>query len=180
MIVAERNANVFEASEELLFVPISVGDDHKPTSGFAMAVEECFPTAATWLQDRLQYNPLRFGEVHTFEGGGGWLPAYALMFAGIHAPGERGWEEAPAAVEIALYQAPARRLGHTARIAVAGIPGTGFSGIKGNADPDAIRASLMRSEREVVVYHHNSAGDREPRSLMNTPPTDRVAVPLTY
>ena len=180
MIVAEKNANVFEASEELLFVPISVGDYHKPTSGFAMAVEEAFPTAAIWLQDRLLYNPLRLGEVHTFEGGRGWLPAYALMFAGVHAPGERGWEEAPAAVEIALYQAPAKRLGRTARIAVAGIPGTGFSGIKGNADPDAIRAALIRSDRDVVVYHHNTSGDREPRSLVTTPPAGRVAVPLAY
>lgn len=176
MIVAEKNANIFEASEELLFVPISAGDYHKPTSGFAKTVEDRFPTAAIWLQDKLQHHPMRLGEVHTFEGGCEWLPAYALMFAGVHAPGERGWEEAPAAVEIALYQAPAQRLGRLARIAVAGIPGTGFSGIKGNADPEAIRAALIHSDRDVVVYHHNTSGDREPRSLVTTPPADRVAL----
>lgn len=180
MIVAEKNIDAFQAVEELLLVPISTGDYHPPTSGFALSVENRFPTAHLWLKDTLREHPMRAGEVRTFEGNRQWLPAYALMFAGIHEPGQRGWEETPAMLEIALYAAPQQRLGRVARIAVAGNPGNGLSGLKGNANPADIRAVLEKNNREIVIYNREPAGDREALHRHNPRPSARISLDLAY
>lgn len=178
MIVAEKKGDVFGAEEELLLVPLSSGPYRIPGSSFAQEVATRFPLAEAWLKNQLDFQALQPGGVRIYSEPSFWAPAYTLAYAGLHQPGDRGWEESPACLEIALYQMPERRLGRTARIAVAGIPGTGFSGLKGGADPQAIRHALEASSREIVIYHRASSGDREPLHDREQPPSVPEFVPL--
>jgi hypothetical protein len=77
-------------------------------------------------------------------------------------PEQDGWQHSPTNLEIALYNMPPYRLGRAARIATAGIPGTGFSGLKGNVNVQEMYDAIERSTRSVVIYHRNLAGDRGP------------------
>lgn len=162
MIVSEKPGNALEATEELLLIPVSTGPYHEPTSGLALQVEHKYPQAGAWLRKQLNGKELEAGAIKIYEFEERDIAAYALVFAGIHTPGKDGWRGAHEHVAKALKQMPERRIGRAARIATAGIPGTGFSGLKGNADINAIRSTLERSSREIFVYHRSFAGDREP------------------
>ena len=165
MIVSEKPGNALEATEELLFVPVSTGPYHEPTSGLALQVEHTYPQAADWLRKQLNDKELEAGAIKIYEFEERDIAAYALVFAGIHSPRKEGWKGTHEHIAKALKKMPERRIGRAARIAMAGIPGTGFSGLKGNADINAIRNTLERSNREIYVYHRNLAGDREPIEL---------------
>ncbi len=178
MIIKEQPGNTLNSTEEFVLVPIS-SDTHDPTSGFYRTALDRFPLAKIRLGKRfLSEGPLEPGEVFIVEFAGLQTPSYALAFAGIHRVGEYGWRDAPENLAAALENIPARRLGRTSRIATAGIPGTGFSGLKGGADPTAIRAALDESSRHIVIYHDDLSGDREPRIVREPQPQLAEALPL--
>ncbi len=180
MISKELPGDALQATEEFVLVPVST-DTHTPTSGFYQSVLERHPIAALRLGNHFSSEgPLAAGEIFIVDFSGILVPAYSLAFAGIHRAGDRGWQDAPDSLEHALSSIPHYRMGRAARIATAGIPGTGFSGLKGGADPEAIRAVLEKSKRSIVVYHNDFSGDREPLVKREPQPHLAEELPLPF
>lgn len=169
MIIKYENKNAFNAGENLLLVPVPV----KATSdfqGFAGQVVDRFPIASLRLRNLRGLNPGQLEIVGSLGGEYRWMAKYSLALCGIHYREAEGWRQTPELLGQALDSiVAATELGGAATIATAGIPGTGFSGLRGNADPSRIKSVLESHPLAITVYQDDVAGDRA-RMLAETPP----------
>lgn len=164
MIEKYKNENAFNASEDLLLVPIPI-DEMIITSGFAGQVIKKFPNVEAKIRERggLEASEiLIIGDLGTEER---WIPAYSLALCGIHRQQQNGWKDSPAYFQIGLDTLSKRFTGK--KLATAGIPGTGYSGLRGDASPEEIKAVLDNHEMLVTVYQDSIAGDREKLTYAN-------------
>jgi hypothetical protein len=174
MIERYVNADVFTSREELVLVPIPA-QETEFNEGFAAQVMQRYPLAQERIGEKGGLDPGEAILVGTMGGDKLWWPLHSLVIAGIHRRQESGWRDAPYLLDGVLrwlYQA------HTeATLATAGIPGTGFSGLRGGADTDAIRATLDKSRLRVSVYQDGLSGDRA--EVLNADPDlqDHAALP---
>lgn len=160
MIRKYATKNAFEATEDMLLVPMPAGRVLE-LEGFAGQVMSRFPFARYRLEER---NGLRVGEaflVGPDSGHGQYVSPYNLAFCGIHQRVKDGWQRAPMHLTNALDTlANATDKGYRATVATAGIPGTGFSGLRGDANPDEIRLALEAHALDITVYQDSLSGDR--------------------
>lgn len=161
MIDRYKNDDAFRATEELLLVPVPIKETDD-LGGFAGQVMERFGLAEAKLRMR---GGLDTSEIliigHLGQEKRTWLPAYSLALCGIHHREADGWTRSPEYLKESLDRIKvATELGVRARVATAGIPGTGFSGLRGNASPEAIREVLGVHELGFTVYQDGLSGDR--------------------
>lgn len=163
MAVTEKVDNPFNATERYLFVPVPAETDRLPTDGFVGDVMRRLPFASVALSQIMREGGFGFGEVRVAENPSRlWSLPYKIAFAAIHLERSQGWQEAPLGVLEALDALPKLPDGERT-VATAGIPGTGLSGLRGDANVKAIRAVLEAHPLEVTVYVRHEDGEREPR-----------------
>lgn len=166
------NQSALDAREEMLLVPVAVGATDI-TEGFARQVLDVYPLAEERLKTRRGLNESEIMMVGTMGGDARWLPLYTLVFAAIHHRQEKGWQRAPEMLNDVLdnlYE----RVGTHSRLATAGIPGAGFSGIKGDASPEQVENALDQSPLRVFVYFDHYSGDREKLQYADPPLVDKA------
>jgi hypothetical protein len=180
MIKREVDDSPFNATEDYLLVPVPAGTQELPTGGFAAQVLERFPVGRRTFERRLGRSALDAGEVWTAHSVMKSQASYFLAFAAIHLPEARGWKDAPQYLEQALADLPRRNSfvydlhNRPISVATAGIPGTGYSGLRGDADPEAMRAALEATEREIHIYRREESFVREPRAATEPLQSDSV------
>jgi hypothetical protein len=158
MITQYKNEDAFNASEDLLLVPLPI-HARAEFQGFAGQVMRRFPIAEIALRET---EGLGEGEtlVVGYEGGyARWAQPYSLALCGLHRRAQYGWQYTPQYLQMALDRLQASR-DKRLTIATAGIPGTGYSGLLGGAEPSDIKAILEAHPVLVTVYQDNTAGDR--------------------
>lgn len=161
MIERYRSDDALNALEDVLLVPLPIGETDVP-GGFAGEVLRRFPIAQIRLSESRGLEPAQVLMVGSHGREEIWTPAYSLALTGLHRQQSQGWEETPeflkeSLASISQYTSYGRRV---KRLATAGIPGTGFSGLRGNASPEAIKQVLEDHKLLVTVYQDGFAGDR--------------------
>lgn len=154
--------DALNAREPLLLVPLPIFEIEF-NEGFAGQVMRQFPEAVDVLKGRGGMTPGDFeivpGIIHDKEENTLTRKPYSLVLAGIHARTERGWKNTPQALTLVLQRLVLS--GQGLQIATAGIPGTGFSGLRGGADIEAIKQALDDNKNMLVsVYQDGYSGDR--------------------
>lgn len=157
MIERYVSDDALRAKEEILFVPVPVNAT-EIEDGFAGQVLRAYPLAESRLQTRGGLEEGRVLYVGTLAGDWRWLPLYTLAFAAIHHREPNGWEESPTILR-GVLAGIAERFSDK-RLAVAGIPGTGFSGIKSAVRPSTIEDVMEESAMRITVYQNGLSGDR--------------------
>lgn len=153
MIERYVNADVFTSKEEYLLVPAPIGETEF-NEGFIGQVIARHPFVAYKLRNR---GGVAEGEVVILKHDIDVLP-YKLAIAGIHKRQQEGWKDTPELLQNALK--PLEDFVTYAHVASAGIPGTGFSGLRGNADSEAIKGVMDSSSLRFHVYQNGLSGDR--------------------
>lgn len=176
MIEKYKNEDAFNAIEDLLLVPTPI-DETNISSGFAGQVIKRYPLVDVRLKERGGLGESEILIVRYLGREERWVPAYSLALCGIHRQQERGWESAAEYLEAGLDKL-IDRTSPERKLATAGIPGTGYSGLRGNASPDAIKAALERHPMKVTVYQDSLAGDREELTYADPSLDARVSIPL--
>jgi hypothetical protein len=173
MIERIKHDDALNATEELLLVPVPVGAT-VIEDGFAGQVLRAYPLAESRLQTR---GGLGEGEallVGTVAGDYRWHPLYSLVLTALHHRRPGGWDEAPkvlAGVLEGLHERFAKD-----RLAVAGTPGAGFSGLRnGAANQGEMLAVLETTEIAVTIYDRQESGDREGLAYADPLRSDSVA-----
>jgi hypothetical protein len=157
MIERYVQGDALNATEELLLVPVP-SSATEVTGGFARQVFDLLPE----VEERF----VAVGGLHlcqTIEIGPGnvgneWPKPYTVVLAGMHRREMNGWSDTPHLLGGILATIHERRQGE--RLAVAGTPGTGFSGLLGQADEFEILGALNTTRVPVVVYRQDYVGDR--------------------
>ena len=158
MIEKYKNENAFSAVEDLLLVPTPI-DEMTITSGFAGQVIKRFPLVDVKIRERGGLEASEILIVGNLGSEQRWIPAYSLALCGIHRQQQNGWKDSPEYLQIGLDKLAKRFTGK--KLATAGIPGTGYSGLRGDASPEEIKAVLDNHEMLVTVYQDSLSGDRE-------------------
>lgn len=153
MIERYVNADVFTSEEEYLLVPAPIGETEFE-EGFIGQVIARHPFVEHKLRNR---GGVKEGEVVILNHAIDVLP-YNIAVAGIHRRQQEGWKDAPELLQHALK--PLEEFSTYAHIATAGIPGTGFSGLRGGAEPEAIKDVLDLASLRFHVYQNGMSGDR--------------------
>jgi hypothetical protein len=170
--ITYKFGDALDATEELLLVPVARRAINA-TDGFARQVFEALPETQRILK---QVNGLYLGQ--TLEIGKGfahnWTKPYTAVLAAMHRRDEMGWEDAPYILTGVLAHIHERHEGK--RLAVAGTPGAGYSGLLGDAKSFDIMRSLIQTKVPIVVYRHREIDDPEPRELVAPLPSDHIAV----
>ncbi len=160
MIERYKNDDAFNALEDVLLVPLPIGETNVP-GGFGGEVLRRFKIAQIRFSQHSGLAPAEVLMVGHLGQEQPWIPAYSLALTGLHRQQSRGWEDTPAMLQEALDTiSQTRRLTQNPKLATAGIPGTGFSGLRGNADPEAIKHVLDAHTTRITVYQDSFAGDR--------------------
>lgn len=154
--------DALNAQEPLLLVPLPIFQI-KFDEGFAGQITRRFPLMQEALKKRDGITLGDFeivpGVMHNTADNTITRKPYDLVLAGIHERNQRGWQNAPQALANVLQGLVLR--GKELQIATAGIPGTGFSGLRGDADIEAIKQALEDNNYiNVSVYQDSYAGDR--------------------
>lgn len=183
MIIREVDESPFSAKEDYLLVPYPVGTTELPTgNSFAAQVLDRFPVGRSQLERALGNGALSLGQVvkaRSLEHDP-FNSNYILAFAAIHLQQPEGWKVAPSALSLALEDLQSRG-GYSPEppsVATAGIPGTGYSGIRGDADPWAMREALERSDRLITIYRRSEIFDNEPRVVVRPIDSDAVEIEI--
>lgn len=162
MIDGYRQDDALNAVEDVLLVPAPIRES-RFSEGFIGHVVRTFPIADVRLKSRGGVNA---GDIlfvgHLGEERRAWIPPYTLAFAGIHYRNEQnGWQHSPELLAQSLGRiAEVSYWQQDTKVATAGIPGTGWSGLSGSADIDAIRQTLEDTPMKVYVYQDSYSGDR--------------------
>lgn len=175
MIEREVYEDALNATEEFLLVPVPVGST-KIEDGFAKQVLSTYPFAAMRFKNRAGMDEGETLMVGTMAGEKKWLPLYTIVFAAIHHHAKEGWKRSPELLNKSLDNVY-ERFGN-ARLATAGIPGNGLSGIKGDAPIIQIENVLDQSPLRVFVYKRGYSGDREKLSYVEPPLESQVGLDL--
>lgn len=160
MITKYVNGNALNATERVLFVPVPI-EDTTITGGFAKDVFDRFPLVKTKFLEQNGFDEAQVIMVGELGGQNRWAASpYSIALAGIHRVQPGGWNLSHEFVTGALDEIT--RIEHTGTltVATAGIPGTGLSGLKGNAHTELIRKSMQQHDLSITVYRDNLAGDR--------------------
>jgi hypothetical protein len=181
-IIQERLGDALDAEEEFLLVPAPVGATQGFNEGFLGQVVKAFPAVAERIREK---GGVRCGELylvgHSGQRVGGWLPAYTLALAGIHYREPNGWNESPDMLRAVMDKIQSEAPRNSVKLATAGIPGTGNSGLRGNAS-NGVQEVLMRHSLPVVVYRQGFEGQGA-RMLEAVPPQqarEEAFVPKAY
>lgn len=161
MIIEYKDGDALEATEKCILVPVAIDSPYIPSSGFVKSAMERFPDVRSRIYQRLPFNQFRPGEMISVRLNSGAV-AELVALVGLHRHMARGWKRAPENLRTSLHQI-AEQFGNIA-IATASIPGTGFSGVKGGAESEKIRAVLEETDHSITVYQRRDAFDREPRT----------------
>ena len=162
MIERYVNDDALNAREDVLLVPMPIGETDVP-GGFAGEILRRFPIASIRLSEHGGLQPAEVRMVGSLGREQPWFPAYSLALTGLHRQQRQGWARTPEYLQESLdtirkYRTPGRSGAPT--LATAGIPGTGFSGLRGDASPEQIKRTLDEHGLLVIVYQDNLAGDR--------------------
>jgi hypothetical protein len=160
MIERRINGNAFYACEDMLLVPVP-GFATDFEDGFVGEVAQIFPESTRAISAG---GGLALGGLMVYgalEGTPNWQQPYSLTFAAIHLREENGWQFAPALLENVLERLT-DEYGTEKTLATAGVPGTGLSGLRGDATPVKILSVLDNCDLAVTIYDRGPAGDREP------------------
>lgn len=157
MIERYVNSDVFTSREELILVPVPTNETEF-TEGFVAQVVQRYPLAQERINKKGGLDPGEAILVGTMAGDKLWWPLHSLVIAGIHYRKENGWKDSPHLLQGVLGWLQQAHSETT--LATAGIPGTGFSGLRGGADVDAIKMALENSNVRVSVYQDGLSGDR--------------------
>lgn len=144
MIEHYVNDDALNALEDILLVPMPIGETDVP-GGFAGEILRRFPIASIRLSEHGGLQPAEVRMVGSLGREQPWLPAYSLALTGLHRQQRQGWARTPEYLQESLdtiqkYRTPGRS--GTPKLATAGIPGTGLSGLRGNASPERIKRTL--------------------------------------
>lgn len=176
MIERYKSEDAFSALEDLLLVPVPINETNIP-GGFAGQVIKKFPLVDIRLKERGGLEETEILIVGHLGREERWVPAYSLALCGIHRQQERGWESAAEYLKAGLDKL-VDRTSSDRKLATAGIPGTGYSGLSGNASPEDIKNVLDQHSMRVTVYQDSFAGDREELTYADPPLDAKVSLPL--
>ena len=157
MIERYVNDDALNAHEQMLLVPTPIGETTFEERFIGQVIHR-FPDAAERIDS---YGGLNAGDIvvmGALSGEANWVPTYSLVFAGIHRRREAGWNNAPALLSGVLDKLYIKYNGN--KLATAGIPGSGYSGLRGNALPASMEEVLRVSPLDIVVYNRGLSGDR--------------------
>ncbi len=177
MIERYKSEDAFSATEDFLLVPVPI-DEVEITGGFAGEVFRRFSLASVRLHEKGGLSEAEVLIIGRLGREQRWIPAYSIALAGIHRQQSHGWNDTPARLEAALDTIAAKNtqshLPNT--LATAGIPGTGFSGLRGDASPEEIKQTLEAHSLLVTVYQNDVAGDRAALLEATPPELDRIEI----
>lgn len=168
MIERYINADVFTSQEKFILVPAPIGETEFE-NGFIAQVVRRHPFVNLRLGLR---GGVREGEACILDTNN--IVPYKIAIVGIHRRQQEGWKDAPEFLQRALE--PFEEFRQDQDIATAGIPGTGFSGLRGGADPEAIKDVLELAPLRFHVYQDGLAGDRAEVLQANPDLEDQVAL----
>lgn len=160
MIERRVNGDAFHATQDMLLVPIP-GFATDFDEGFAGGVARRFPEATRAISES---GGMALGGLMVYgalEDSPNWKQRYSLAFAAIHLREENGWRFAPALLDNILDRM-VDEYGADKSLATAGVPGTGLSGLRGDATPVKMLSVLDKTDIPVTIYDYGLSGDREP------------------
>lgn len=160
MIERRINGDAFHATEDMLLVPIP-GYATAFNEGFVGEVARRFPEATRAITESGGMALGGFMVYGALEDSPNWQQPYSLTFAAVHLREENGWQFAPTLLENTLDML-ADVYGTERTLATAGVPGTGLSGLRGDATPVKILSVLDDADLAITIYDRTPSGDREP------------------
>lgn len=162
MIERYKTDDALNATEKFLLVPTPIRQTRE-ISGFAGQVMDKFSIVGEMLEEKEGLEAAEVLLIGTLgEKRDVWLPRYTLALCGTHHNDSEGWANTPEYLTTGLdYIETTSSLEADIKVATASIPGTGFSGIKGDASPDAILNALEAHNLKITMYQRGSSGDRE-------------------
>ncbi len=161
MIVARVEGDALRAPQTGLLVPIAADIVRMPTSGFIRDAIDYYPVVRFAMNSRVEANMVfQLGETLLLEEDDRGRNKFIALVA-MHRHVERGWVHAHGILKTSLEETYTK-LGKIS-IATAGVPGTGYSGIKGAADPEKIEEMLETTIHPITIYSRFAQPDNEPR-----------------
>lgn len=174
MIIDEVKGDALEAKEPLLLVPTPIGETEF-YDGFIGQVVRRFPQVQDKINARGGLGVSETMLVGPLSGDKLELAEYTLVFAAFHRRREGGWNNSPALLANVLTRLHEEY--PISKLATAGIPGEGYSGLLGHVDSWSVGTVLQMSEQEVVIYRREDrAGDREGRIEGNPDLSDKFGL----
>jgi hypothetical protein len=175
MIERTVEGDALDAREDMLLVPMPI-NDATVHEGFARQVLNRYPITQRLVDAKQGLSAGEFMMVGTKAGDPSWRPSYTLVLAALHRREVYGWQLADTFLSDIMHRI--HQIYAPNRMATAGIPGSGYSGLPGDAHPERMRGVLEDSPLMISIYQRGPSGDRAKLLEADPPNQDRVEAPL--